>query len=407
MDYAVGTNRRALVAGDFDSDGRLDLAVASSDLGAGTGGVVSVLRGAGNGTFQEPVTIAAGINKFSDPTVLVAGDFDSDGRLDLAVASSDLGAGTGTVGVVSVLRGAGDGTFQEPVTIVVGTDATGVGTSSTSPALVVGDFNDDGRLDLAAGLGTGLFAGLSRDDGTLSDPRTLPAAMHATPVVADLSGDGVDDLLVIDQAGQILWRKGRTREPGSFEPPVTVNPDLPARDLTIVPTRQGPLIASVDARDNAVTLYAYRGGEFARVGSLPTGLLPAQIQSTDLNGDGNADLVVRNAGDGMASLYLGDGQGRFTPLPPLPIGQARRTSPWPTSIGPAASTSSSPTRSPATSASSSTAATRPSARRRDISPGVAPTDCPPTSAARPTSRLWKGRRAWPSPLSPRAASPTS
>ena len=295
--------RSALVAGDFNGDGRVDLAVAGNNV-AGTG-VVAVLLGDGDGTFQRPMNYAAGT---TFPSALVAGDFNGDGRVDLADAGNNV-AGTG---VVSVLLGDGDGTFQRPVTIAAGVNDT--------TALVAGDFNGDVRVDLA-GVGTGLFVKLNQGADTFSDPRALPAAMHATPVLADLNGDGVDDLLVIDQAGQILWRKGQAGEPGSFEPPVTVNPDHPARDLTIVPTRQGPLIASVDAKDDAVSLYAYRGGGFARVGSLPTGLLPAQIESADLTGDGNADLVVRNAGDGTASLYLGDGEGGFTPLPALPIGQ--------------------------------------------------------------------------------------
>ena len=304
VNYATGIDyATALVAGDFTGAGRVDLAVAGNNV-AGTG-VVSVLLGDGDGTFQPPVNYAAGT---TFPSALVAGDFDGDGRVDLAITGNNV-AGTG---VVSVLQGNGDGTFQPPVTIAAGVKDT--------TALVAGDFNGDGRVDLA-GVGTGLFVKLNQGADTFADPSALPAAMHATPVLADLNGDGVDDLLVIDQAGQILWRKGQAGEPGSFEPPVTVNPDHPARDLTIVSTRQGPLIASVDAKDDAVSLYAYRGGGFARVGSLPTGLLPAQIESADLTGDGNADLVVRNAGDGTASLYLGDGEGGFTPLPALPIGQ--------------------------------------------------------------------------------------
>ena len=65
------------------------------------------------------------------------------------------------------------------------------------------------------------------------------------------------------------------------------------------------MLASVDAHDNAVSLYAYRDGGFVRVGSLATGLLPAQIIAADLNGDGWTDLVVRNAGDGTLSVFFG------------------------------------------------------------------------------------------------------
>ena len=65
------------------------------------------------------------------------------------------------------------------------------------------------------------------------------------------------------------------------------------------------MLASVDARDDAVSLYAWRDGGFVRLGSLATGRLPAQIVAADLNGDGWTDLVVRNAGDGTLSVFFG------------------------------------------------------------------------------------------------------
>src|SRR5260370_26974482 len=110
--------------------------------------------------------------------------------------------------------------------------------------------------------------------------------------------------MVVNVAGEILWRRGRPQEPGTFDPPVTINPGHPARDITAVDTNQGPLLASVDSTDNAISLYAWRGVSFVRIGSLPTGTLPAQIGTADLNGDGWNDLVVRNAGDGTLSVFF-------------------------------------------------------------------------------------------------------
>ena len=133
-----------------------------------------------------------------------------------------------------MLLGNGDGTFQPQVTYAVG---------SSLDAIVAGDFNGDGRTDLAvANSGDNTVSVLlGNGDGTFTAPGQFATTPHATPLVADVNGDGTKDVLVVDGAGNILYRQGIPGQPGSFEPPVTVNPGTPSRDIAWVPnTGPGP-----------------------------------------------------------------------------------------------------------------------------------------------------------------------
>jgi len=302
--YFYTNEPTGIVAGDFTGNGRLDLAVVvgyqEGPFGPGTaqlaiGFEVEILLGNGDGTFQPAVRYA--LPNGSSPVAIVAGDFTGDGKLDLAVALDDQ---QNNDGEVAVLLSDGDGTFEPPTIYPVGLDPQG---------LVVGDFNGDGKLDLAvANAGSNeVSILLGNGNGTFSDPAQFATTPHADPLVADVTGDGTDDVLVVDGAGDILYRQAIPGQPGTFEPPVTVNPNNPSRDIAWLPnTDQGPVLASVDAQDNAISFYAYRDGGFVRLsGSLTTGQLPAQIIAADLSSDGLTDLVVRNAGDGTLSVYFG------------------------------------------------------------------------------------------------------
>jgi len=305
----------SLATGDFRNNGLTDLAVSSANIFDGD--TVDVLLGNGDGTFQSPQVIpletAAQLanGALVAPIAITAGNFTNNGIVDLVTADSN---GNGTDDY-SVYLGNGDGTFQPPTPYALGG-------SGYSTALVTGDFAGNGRTDLAITRTSpdNVQVRFSNGDGTFSDPSVIDLVRQETPLVADLTGDGTPDVSVVDAAGDILYRAGRPGEPGSFAPPVTVNPGDPSRGIAFVSTDLGPLLASVDANDNAISFFALRSTGFVKVSSLATGSAPAQILSADLNGDGQTDLIVRNAGDGTISVFLANGTGSFLPRIDLPVG---------------------------------------------------------------------------------------
>jgi uncharacterized protein (TIGR03437 family) len=129
-----------IALGDFNGDGKTDVAVANS-IPPGT---VSLLRGNGNGTLQAALTIAVTPNPpflvatyFNllgpNPSFLAAADFNLDGKLDLAVAN----AGSNTI---SILLATGGGVFLAPINYRVGNGPAWITTA---------DFSRNGKPDLA------------------------------------------------------------------------------------------------------------------------------------------------------------------------------------------------------------------------------------------------------------------
>jgi VCBS repeat protein/FG-GAP repeat protein len=191
VDYPTGTGPTSVAVADFNGDSRLDLAVAAHPAN-----VVSVLLGKGDGTFETHIDYATG-NGGGNGAVALA-DFNRDGRVDLAMA------GRFGDGIVGILVGKGDGTFQSPV----GYDPAGL----FGRSIAVGDFNGDGKLSLAvtfANLGNGTASGVGmlpgNGDGSFSGGSTLATASAGchtgSPLLGDFDGDGKLDLAVIAGGG--------------------------------------------------------------------------------------------------------------------------------------------------------------------------------------------------------------
>ena len=182
--YTVGSTPRSIVAGDFSSDGNLDLAVANYSYSSGT---VSVLLGNGDGTFQAQKSYNVGTHPYSITADHFAGQANP---LDLAVAN--YGSSN-----VSVLMGNGDGTFQTAVPYNVG---------SNPEAVISNDFNGDGNPDLAvANYGSNTVSVLTGNgDGTFQTQTTYPVGTEPNSLVAaDFNGDGNTDLATANYGSSI------------------------------------------------------------------------------------------------------------------------------------------------------------------------------------------------------------
>ena len=156
--YPVDGDPISVVIADVDLDGHLDLLVANS------GGNVSLLSGNGDGTFRAPVDMIKG-----EGELVARSDLNMDGIPDLVFASGPYGA------TVSVLLGRNDGTFASPMRF---------GTPPGARAVAIGDFNCDGRPDLAVAC-TDLTTVLLNTGGTVPPPRG-PASLILTPGEASL-----------------------------------------------------------------------------------------------------------------------------------------------------------------------------------------------------------------------------
>jgi hypothetical protein len=179
--YATGIPQGAAV-GDFNADGKLDAIVASGGTPSDPASGLDVALGNGDGTFTQGSVILLG----SYLSAIVTGDFNGDGKLDLAVTDSGGNA-------VIILLGNGDGTFGSPTTIPIGNYPT---------AIIAADFNNDGKLDLATannGDGTVTLL-LGNGDGTFTQASGSPYTVGLGPyqlAAADFNGYGKLDLAVV------------------------------------------------------------------------------------------------------------------------------------------------------------------------------------------------------------------
>jgi hypothetical protein len=315
-----------IASGDFKGDGNTDFVVGNFPVFGQHAGYITVFLSDGKGALSPGVNYGSALTSFQFQFVAV-GDFNGDGKLDIAATDAANGG-------VQIFTGNGDGTFT-----VGSTYPTDTGTYSTL-GIIAGDFNGDGKTDLAVVNNSGSTngdVGVLINNGTggfnpvVNYPTGTTSATLATEITtADVNGDKILDLIVPQYGGAtpgttvlILLGKGDGTFPTSQSASVGNNPYAAAIgdingdgkvDLAVTiddqtsSHNQGIAVAlgNGDGTFQAATLLQSTGQ--SQVFDLPG---PGYVKLVDVNRDGNLDLLYTNRSLSTVGVMYGKGDGTF------------------------------------------------------------------------------------------------
>ncbi len=310
----VGPN--FVVTGDFNNDGKIDMAVSS-----GVNAEVQIFLGKGDGTFQAPTTY-----DFGGTGPLAAADLNHDGNLDIIVGNEDCSFGF-CGDSLGILIGNGDGTFRDPVSYAVPGNVAGV---------ALGDFNGDGQLDIAmtnqASSETSacdcVSVLLGNGDGTFQEPPIITYPPHSLPealAAGRFNDDGKLDLAVTlgfesTDKVQILLGNGD----GTFAPGEIYN--LAPDSMSIVAAglrddHKTDLVAAEFEGMGVAVLLGNGDGTFEQPVTYNVSAAIG-VTAAELSNNGILDLVVASDyPSANATVFKGNGDGTFQEPLVYPAGQ--------------------------------------------------------------------------------------
>jgi flagellin-like hook-associated protein FlgL len=282
----------AAAVGDFNKDGKVDLAVTQINSHC-----VTVLFGNGNGTFQKGTSFPTG----NSPYDITAADFDADGVLDLVTV--DYGSPS-----VSVFLGNANGTFKARMSI---------GPAGSPKGVITADFNKDGKLDIGTAAGpSGFGIYLGNGNGTFQGGSFFAGVSGPrSPATGDFNKDGNLDIVGADAWGNcdvVLLGNGN----GTFSAKTSVVTGGSSSPFEVAVgdfNGDGNLdFASADSGSSCTSVFLGTGnGTFQARISFATGSNPQGLAARDLNGDSVLDLVTSNNSSNTFSVLIGNGNGTF------------------------------------------------------------------------------------------------
>jgi hypothetical protein len=293
-------------------DSVLALATTQSTVFAGgsfptMGGVPQSNLAAIVGVLCAPVDPGVSSGTVSGPTASSSGDFDGDGKLDLALATS---------GGAQVLSNLGDARFTSAAILATGGGGRGIASA---------DFNADGLLDLALTTSTGLHVmpGLGSQgvpNGTFGPATTYSVGGTGAAAigVGDLDEDGVEDLVVaVTGTSNLAVLRGRGSSPGigdgTFFPPTYFGAGGDAGALSISDLDQNGIWDVIVGNSEVASVSVLRGGGSSGVGnatfgapeSYPLGGVAVTVATGDFNEDGVVDLAVGTSAPSRVDVLFG------------------------------------------------------------------------------------------------------
>jgi hypothetical protein len=302
--YPTGHRPMAIIALDSNVDGNLDLVVANNNDNS-----VSSFLGIGDGTFTLKGTFGTG---FVSPSSLAAGNLDSDGKLDLVVGSLNIGA-------FGVLPGLGNGNFAS---VRLGTYAA----DFPSGGVAIADLDGDGKMDLVF---SGQPASYYRGNGNLTfqSPVTLDVNGYSSLAIADLNGDGHNDIVLTGSLrtgssvilsnghGGFLAAKRYAQLPfADFYASLVAVADLHGdHKLDVITVSNVGGVVQVIRGNGDGTLQ----GAFAYDSQVSDIAISQAVG--DFNGDGKADMATLD-GTGKLSVLLNTGNYSFSLIPSVDYG---------------------------------------------------------------------------------------